>query len=150
MRLEATHRRVAVQHVVAHLRVGHRTAHRGGGLCDGVASQVDRVAQGFFAWFAALLSLGDFTSTVGTLTSVFFVPTTGRFTMSVSFVVPTVGVLIVSVFVPTSTDGVWIVSVCVPTTGFSTWYSPSPVFLHAPNVAASATVISTLRKDASR
>ena len=39
--------------------------------------------------------------TTGTLTSVFFVPTTGFLTTSVSVCVPTTGVLTVSVFVVT-------------------------------------------------
>src|SRR4051812_25060345 len=88
---------------------------------------------------------GFFTSTVGTFTSVFFVPTVGRSTMSVSFVVPTVGVLIVSAFVPTSTVGVWTVSVWVPTTGFCTSYSPAPVFLHAASVATRVRAMLSLR-----
>ena len=59
-------------------------------------------------------SYGFVTLTVGTLTSVFFVPTTGFCMMIVSGLVPTTGVLIVSVLVPTSTLGVVTVCVSVP------------------------------------
>ena len=41
-RLEAPHRRIAIEDVVAHLGVGHRAAHGGGGTGDGVGAEVDR------------------------------------------------------------------------------------------------------------
>src|SRR6476620_3995813 len=76
-------------------------------------------------------SYGLVTFTVGVLTSVFLVPTTGLATMIVSFLVPTTGVLMVSVLVPTSTLGVVTVCVSVPMVGVCTWYWLSPVFLQA-------------------
>src|SRR5215204_6585096 len=72
--------------------------------------------------FGGNYSFGFFTSTLGTLTSFFSVPTVG--TVTVSFTVPV------------STLGVFTVSVSEPTTGFCTSYCPSPVFLHAPTVVS--------------
>jgi hypothetical protein len=57
--------------------------------------------------------------------------TLGSFTSFSSVFTSTSGTLTVSVTVPVSTLGVSMVSVSVPMTGFSTSYSPSPVFSQA-------------------
>src|SRR5689334_23919596 len=83
--------------------------------------------------------LGDYGFfTTGTRTSVFFVPTTGFLTTSVSVCVPATGVLTVSVRVVTV--GTRIVSsvVFTETSGRFTTTSPISVRLHAPVTTAIA------------
>src|SRR5688572_10461762 len=133
---------IAVEDVVAHLRLRHRASHRRRGLRHRGASHVNahwrtmrasvvtgkrptktrpallERAASFFAAPVCRRRYG-LTSTVGRLTTS------------------------VSVVVPTSTSGVRTVSVVVPTVGRSTSYSPSAVFLQPASViavAASATI----------